>query len=222
VVAQWRAIGVNFDEKNSFQMKPTTIYITYNPKNGAEKTLAVRLHTIGAVNGFKMYLPDRYNSESELDAESQSRISRSEYVILFSMGSLSSIVKQEIQYAVRFGIPANKIIVIYDNRKGKNLTGDITNHFRQYNINPESDNIDEVLHSIVDGIFLEQQIKHHLEIENHQQKRILQLEIEKKQLLQQKENQQGLTALLGIGLGLFVLGALADSGDSKPKKSTRK
>ena len=64
----------------------TTIFISYNPDNGLEQTLASRLHTIGAVNGFRMYMPDRFNSNSQLDYETIRRINLSDYFIVFSFG----------------------------------------------------------------------------------------------------------------------------------------
>ena len=43
------------------------IFSTYNPNIAKEQTLAVRLHAVGATSGFRMYLPERYNSETILD-----------------------------------------------------------------------------------------------------------------------------------------------------------
>lgn len=182
-------------------MKTNTIFITYNPKVASEHTLAVRLHTIGAVNGFRMYLPDRYNSDNELDTETQRRINLADYMVFFSLGKLSTIVKAEIEYAFQHFQDKSKIIVIYDSRKGKNLKGEITNYFTAFEFNPISDNQDTLSQRIIDTIFHKQQLA-------EKQAFITQQKTEIKRLEKEKENQQALTALLGIGLGLFVLGAL--------------
>jgi hypothetical protein len=180
-------------------MKQTTIFMTYNPKVGSEQTLAVRLHTIGAVNGFRMYMPDRHNSDSILDTETQRRINMSDYLVLFSLGKLSAIVKQEIEYAFKHLQDKSKIIVIYDSRKGKNLKGDITQHFTPFYFNPTEGNVDAFLNSVVTTIFHKEHITH----QNQQHK------AENARLQSEKQTEQGLTALLGIGVGLFVLNALA-------------
>lgn len=183
-------------------MKTNTIFITYNPNVASEHTLAVRLHTIGAVNGFLMYLPDRYNSDTELDTETQRRINKSDYMVFFSLGTLSPIVKAEIGYAFQHFQDKSKIIVIYDSRKGKNLKGEVTEYFTSFEFNPKSDNQDTLSQKIIDTIFHKQQLAEKQALISHQKTEIKRLEKE-------KENQQALTALLGIGLGLFVLGALS-------------
>jgi hypothetical protein len=183
-------------------MKQTTIFMTYNPKVGTEQTLAVRLHTIGAVNGFRMYMPDRYNSDSILDTETQRRINMSDYFVLFSLGSLSPIVKQEIEYAFQHLQDKSKIVVIYDSRKGKNLKGEITQYFTPFYFNPTEGNVDEFLNKIVTTIFHKE---HNLISPNNQHK------AEKARLESEKQTQQGVVALLGIGIGLFILNALAKS-----------
>ena len=45
--------------KSFVTMKQTTVFVTYNPGNDFAQTLAVRLHTIGAVHRFNMLMPDR-------------------------------------------------------------------------------------------------------------------------------------------------------------------
>jgi hypothetical protein len=45
-------------------MNPATIFVTYNPQNDFEQTLAVRLQTLGAIHGFNMLLPDRFGSKT--------------------------------------------------------------------------------------------------------------------------------------------------------------
>jgi hypothetical protein len=180
-------------------MKQTTIFMTYNPKVGSEQTLAVRLHTIGAVNGFRMYMPDRHNSDSILDTETQRRINMSDYLVLFSLGKLSPIVKQEIEYAFNHLQDKSKIIVIYDSRKGKNLKDEVAQYFTPFYFDPTEGNVDGFLHSIVTTIFH----KEHITVIKQQQK------AEKMRLQSQQQTEQGLTALLGIGVGLFILNALA-------------
>jgi hypothetical protein len=174
---------------------PTTIFITYNPNVAPEQTLAIRLHTIGAVNGFRMYLPDRYNSDSILDAETQRRINLSGYMVFFSLGMLSPIVKAEINYAFQHLQDKTKIIVIYDSRKGKNLVGDVTELFTSFYFDPTKDNQEHLLHDIMNIIFQKNQ--------------------EKSPKIE-KSTAQGIAALLGIGLGLFILGSLTE--EEKPKR----
>jgi hypothetical protein len=177
-------------------MKSTTIFITYNPNVASEHTLAVRLHSIGAVNGFRMYLPDRYNSDSILDAETQRRINLADYMVFFSLGKLSNIVKQEIEYAFKHFQDKSKIIVIYNSVNGKNLKGEITHHFTSFQFNPVQDNQERLLQNIVNTIFQKQKTDN----QNTQIRKIK----------EEQETQQGISALLGIGLGLFVLDALID------------
>jgi hypothetical protein len=163
-----------------------TIFITYNPDSAFEQTLAIRLHTIGASNGFLMYLPDRYNSSTVLDDETKSRISKADYVVMFSISPLSKIVKQEIEFAFKRLNDKSKIIVVYDKEKGKNLKGDVVNHFSPIYMDKYNGNPDEALHDIL--------------------KTIRGKEVNSK-IKNDKENSQALLALMGIGLGLLILGA---------------
>lgn len=173
-------------------MKPTTIFISYNPKSELEETLAYRWHTIGVVNSFTMYLPDRYNSESQLSNESKSKIQNSDYFVLFSTKKLSNIVREEIEYAFNFLKDKSKILVIYDKEKGKNLNGDITNYFTPFYFDKYNNRQDELLNGIMNTIIIHKQST----------------EIQK--LKEEKTNSNALAAILGVGLGLFVLGALLD------------
>ena len=122
-----------------------TIFITYNPNSEFERTLAIRLHTIGASTGFKMYLPDRFNSNRVLDDETKNRISKADYVVMFSISQLSPIVKQEIQFAFSILKDKSKIVVIYDKHRGKNLKGDITSHFTPIYVDQFESGQDKVL-----------------------------------------------------------------------------
>lgn len=169
-------------------MKTPTIFISYNPNSDFEQTLAVRLHTTGAVNGFRMFLPDRYNSETVIDNETKSRIAQSDWLVVFSTENLSDIVRQEIQYAWQVLKDKSKILVIYNFKKGKNLKGNITNYFTDIYFDPENDDFDKIIsEKIVHRTLLKEK-----------------LEKENKELKQQRN---ALLALLGIGVGLLLLGS---------------
>jgi len=169
-----------------------TIFITYNPNSAFEQTLAIRLHTIGASTGFRMYLPDRFNSDTILDEETKSRISRSDFVVMFSTSPLSQIVKDEIEFAYNVLKDKSKIVVIYDKHRGKNLTGNITSHFTAIYIDKFDSEQDKVLNKIINTI--------HSKDISDKSKRI-------EKLPREKINLQALAALFGIGLGLLILGS---------------
>ena len=61
-----------------------SVFISYNPNSDIEQTLAVRLHTIGAVHGFTMLLPERFGFSKLPTNETKSRILSADYFILFS------------------------------------------------------------------------------------------------------------------------------------------
>lgn len=173
-------------------MKPTTIFITYNPNNEEEQTLAVRLHTIGAVNGFKMYLPDRYNSETYIENETKFRINEADFVVLFSLNSkISNIVKEEIEYAWNKLLDKSKIIVIYPTKK--TLKGTMSEHFTEIFFNPFEETVDTVTKKILQVI---------------EEKKSNEIIIPQKNVQKQKQVEQitkGVLALIGIGLGLVIL-----------------
>lgn len=77
-----------------------TLFITYNPKNADEQTLALRLHSIAVANGFTACLPDRYDSLTTISENTKNRILQADYVIMFALTNrLSSVVKEEIEFA---------------------------------------------------------------------------------------------------------------------------
>lgn len=181
-------------------MKQTTVFVTYNPGNSLEQTIATRLHTIGAVSGFRIYLPDRYNSISILDEETKSRINQSDYVVMFSLGKLSSIVKQEIQTAFEHIGDKSKIIIVYDKHGGKNLTGEITKHFTPFYFDKYSNRQDELLKAITNTIAH----KNRAEIIAKQKQKPAKVK-------EQTNETNAIAALLGVGLGLLILGSLINS-----------
>ena len=100
-----------------------SVFISYNPDSDVEQTLAVRLHTIGAVHGFNMMLPDRTRAITGVTNETRSRILLSDYFILFSTTTLSRTVRDEIAIAFSKLHDRSKILVVYDKKVGKNLAG---------------------------------------------------------------------------------------------------
>ncbi|MBI4649088.1 MAG: hypothetical protein HY738_21485 [Bacteroidia bacterium] len=178
-------------------MKPTTIFISYNPNDETEQTIAARLHTIGAVNGFRMYLPDRYNSDTLIDEETKRRISLSDYFVVFSLGNLSNIVKQEIEYSFEYLQDKSRILVIYDSSKGKNLKGETTIHFTPFYFDPIKNSQEVLLTEIINTISIKQR-----------DEKIKKLRTQIKIRENETENYKAIAAILGIGLGLVVLGAL--------------
>jgi hypothetical protein len=175
--------------------KSVSLFITYNPSNQAEQQLANRLHTIAAVNGFNAFLPDRFYSDIEVSDATRQRVQLADYMILFSFGRLSQVVQQEIQLAYQKTKDPSKILVIYDKNQGKNLTGDITDQFTRIDYDRNS----------FDPASLQKQVFQ--AIRNHQYFEGLNSP-PKKEVTKQDDVANAVGALLGIGLGLVVLGAI--------------
>ena len=158
-------------------MNTTTIFVTYNPNSILEETLAVRLHSIGVSGGLRMFLPDRYNSQTVIEEETKIRISKSQYFVMFSTTPLSNIVKQEIEYASQYIHDISRVIVIYDREKGKNLKGDITNFFTPFYLDRYNNSQGELLAAIMRTIEHKEQV---VKIQQ-QQKQIEKLKKEKEE-----------------------------------------
>jgi hypothetical protein len=101
-----------------------TVFVSYNPESDVEQTTAVRIHTIGAVSGFEMLLPDRGRPGRGVSLETIGRINMSDYFVLFSASPLSIIVQEEINLAFARWRDRSRIVVIYDNRVGRNLNAE--------------------------------------------------------------------------------------------------
>jgi hypothetical protein len=171
-------------------VKKTALFITYNPNLSEEETLAIRLHTIGTANGFQMYLPDRYHSQKSLDMETKNRIDNADYFILFSLSpNLSAEVQEELNYAWKRFNDKRKIIVIFHSKKTKSLILNGVPAFTEFAFDPAKQHMDQIMGKIMGEIF--------------------QKETKKKQ---SKEVENGLLALLGIGLGLFILNEVTKNG----------
>ncbi len=168
-------------------MKANTLFISYNPLQPEEQTLAIRLHSIGAVNGFRMFLPDRFNSDRVLDIETMRRIDESDYFILFSLSeTLSPIVQDEINYAWKKFNDKDRIVVIYRRGKDKSLHPEASKHCTEIYFDPMSEQLDTVSRRIMNAIF-------HKEYK----------------MQKDSEAKNGLLAFLTIGLGLLALNEFA-------------
>jgi hypothetical protein len=181
-----------------------SIFITYNPDSELERTLAVRLHTIGAVNGFQMYLPDRYDSVGSVSQETRHRIASAYWFILFSTHTLSSVVREEIRFAIEYSHDPTRIIVVYGlpgARPELNGLSEIT----QIPFDPWQESIDQVAGKILDTI------SHRMRHEPMQQWDE-----------QNNSERNGLAALIGIGLGLFALSLLGEEEKPVAKKRSRR
>lgn len=170
-------------------MKPTTIFVTYNPGNEFEQTLAVRLHTIGAIHGFNMLLPDRYgNSNQQLNSETSYRIKSADYFIFFSTSPLTKVVQQEISTAFTHLKDKSKILIIYNKVKNLRHSENCTEVFIDSNRNSASQILDQVIKEIKQN--------------------------QTKSLASSKKNQEAISTIGGIlliGLGLLALDSLVNS-----------
>jgi hypothetical protein len=100
-----------------------SVFISYNPNSEFEQTLAIRLHTIGAVHGLNMLMPDRTHYSYDVSPETRNRILLSDFFIVFSTGMMSLTVQEEIRIAFSKLHDRSKILVVYDKSLGKNLVG---------------------------------------------------------------------------------------------------
>lgn len=180
-------------------MNMKTLFLTYNPKDNDEQTLAIRLHSIGAVNGFRVYLPDRYNSTTILDSETKARIDNSDYVIMFAFSEkLSPIVQDELRYAYNKTQDKSKIIVVHGGKKGQKALPFAT----QIHYNPQEESPELVGRRIFETIFKKQQEELNAAYQKAQEEK---LKDEINRLKAKIAEQNALSAFLGVGLGLALL-----------------
>ncbi|HEV2482386.1 MAG TPA: hypothetical protein VGS79_22130 [Puia sp.] len=158
-------------------MNPSTIFVTYNPRNDFEQTLAVRLQTLGAVHGFDMLLPDRFGGKTLVTKETEFRIKSADYFVLFSTSPLTPTVQEEIKVAYQHLKDKSRIIIVYD--RVKNLRHD--SNCTEVYIDSSKSTAQEILQQTLDSIQQNQARK------------------------TKKDAQNALGAFLLIGLGLLAL-----------------
>jgi len=170
-----------------------SVFITYNPQSDFERTLAFRLHTLGAVHGYKVFLPDRVAGAKTISPETFNRINASEYFILFSTSPLSKIVQEEIEIAWKKLHDKSRIIIIYDGVVGgKNLKG--TDSCTEIFVDSNKENLQQITNKVIQELnqFNYQVVPH-----------------KKRDSSQKPENVLG--GLIIAGLGLLLLGALLEN-----------
>jgi hypothetical protein len=158
-------------------MNPATIFVTYNPQNDFEQTLAVRLQTLGAIHGFNMLLPDRFGEKPLVSQETEYRINSSDYFVLFSTSPLAPVVQKEIDVAYQHLKDKSRIIIVYDRVKNLHHRLNCTEVF----IDSSKSTPQEILQETIS------------KIQENQAKK------------SKKDAQNALGAFLLIGLGLLVL-----------------
>ncbi len=175
-------------------MNSPSVFISYNPHSEVEQTLAIRLHTIGAVNGFNMMLPDRSFGSTLLSTETRNRINLSDYFIVFSTSRLSEVVRQEIDVAFRKHGDRSRILVVYDKGNGRNLSG--------------MESCTEVM----------------IDVHHQQADEIVRTIAEKLKQSGPKSPDNSFMAVLGsillVGVGLFALLELFEAEPRKPRRKT--
>lgn len=169
-------------------MNPTTVFVTYNPNNDFEQTLAVRLHTIGAVHGFNMLMPDRFSSQTKVSKETSFRIKSSDYFIVFSTSALTPIVQQEVEVAFSHLKDKSKILIIYNKVKNLRHQENCTEVYIDAGKNSPQEILDKVIG----------------EIKRNQQKA-------KGKKVVEDDAASTLGGILLVGLGLLALDALFNS-----------
>ncbi len=163
-------------------MQNQKVFITYNTLNHQEKNLALRMHTIGAVNGFTMLLPDRFYQEISVSDATKHKIVQADWFVLFAMGEISNQVAEEINFALQQFSDTSRIIVVHSLALQDNFRN-IEKNITLIPFNPYTNSVDTILR----------------EIKNRKTQ---------EHLVQQRKNDDAaLLAFFGIGLGLLALAA---------------
>jgi len=160
------------------------VFITYNNNSEIGENTALRMQTLSNLYGFSVFLPFRIG-KSTISQETKERINNSRFILAFSIGKYSKILRDELEYALSKNKP---IIIMYDRKEKNKIHFPNKNNVKEVLI--DYYNTDEALHQISN--FLDEQFN----------------DIKLKQ--QKNENAIG-TALVGIGLGLLAYWTLSDS-----------
>lgn len=160
------------------------VFITYNANSEIGENTALRMQTLSNLYGFSVYLPYRIG-KSNVSSETKDRINNSRFILAFSIGKDSQILKDELKHALL----KNKPVIIIHDTKEKNRI-----HF------PNNNNVKEI---IIDYYNTDKALH---QISNFLDKQFTTIELKQKN----NENAVG-TALAGIGLGLLAYWALSEN-----------
>lgn len=171
------------------------IFVSYNPGVEMEQSTALRLQTIASLYGATVYLPDRLGGTS-LKKETEERILDSHAFVLFATSGLSKTVMEE----VRFALHNNKRVVIFhDSTTGKRIKISDAPEGQLVDVlfDPYKDTPAAILQKAFDqgGIVQNARLPENASSPN-----------------------PALSAVIGIGLGLFMLWAL---NEDEPQKTRR-
>lgn len=166
-----------------------TIFISYNPSESQEQSLALRLQTLGSLYGLHISLPDRIGSTTLKDT-TKSRIENTDLFIVFSTKNLSKPIKDEIAFARSL---KKRIVVVYDKDVTRNLNLD---DVHEIEFDKENDSPEKVLKKILEVV-----------------RAPIRRGVAKK-IVTPKQNNDSFAGFLLVGLGLLLLAAFV-SGDKK-------
>lgn len=128
------------------------IFISYNSGNDLEEQLAYRMHTIGAVNGFTMYLPDRHKSGVVISDATMHKISDSDWFILFSTSQPTQSVIAEVNAAWNKFQDKNKILIVNSFPPRANPFKTWNEHATLIPFNPRKNSVESILNMINEKI----------------------------------------------------------------------
>jgi hypothetical protein len=173
----------------------SNIFISYNPAQDIEQNTALRMQTIASLYNLSVELPARQQmpAKAKISSETQNRILRSAVVVAISLYQMSPQLQAELQFAMLQNKP---IVVLYDEKKGKNI--DFQDYKKVKEINIDFNNTDEALHQIAPFLksISEQSAKNNA-----------------KQTKESNTENGLIIGVLAIGLGLLALWGLAKSDD---------
>lgn len=184
-------------------MNSQSVFLSYNSLSEIEQILALRLHTIGSVNGMNMYLPDRRIKDFQSDTETMLRISLADWFVLFSVGSkIEKRVLDEINYFIKMKKNPKRVILVYNPVLGKRIHGEVSRDFIDIPFDPKRQSQQEINNKIISEINKTSNLQNELKGENSD------------------SSLNQILALLGIGIGLMALNSL--SGNEKKATGRKK
>lgn len=161
------------------------IFVSYNPGVEIEQSTALRLQTLSSLYGATVYLPDRLGTNA-LKETTKQKIADSQIFVMFSTQQLTKNVQEEVNYALHH---AKRVIIFYDARVGKNLNTLQNPNLVETTFDPHTEDAAIILKKAIDlGGFQDSSGR-------------------------PSTSSNGLSAVVGIGLGLFLLWALTKEDD---------